>query len=309
MTSFQRELKPIEIVPLANGFGAEITNVNLGRMSRAEADAIYQAYLDYQVLVIREQAMTVTEQVEFSAWFGNIEEQENSQFSHPDNDKVVILSNEIRPDGTAVGVVDAGDFWHSDSSHHEIPVTATILQSVRNTKEGGDTEFCNMYAAYEALPVWLKEKIAGRLGVHHVSKALNQRVSISEIRPGARELYAEQAKSRKGAMQPLVRTHDETGRRALFVSPRFTIAIDGMEDAEAQPLLDQLFAAITDPARPHHYRHKYCDGDVVIWDNRNVVHRATGGYSLPDIRRMHRTTVAGKVRPFYKPVGAVFETI
>jgi taurine dioxygenase len=146
----------------------------------------------------------------------------------------------------------------------------------------------------------LREKIAGRFGVHHVSKAINPRVSISTARPGAKELYEEQAKLRSKVLQPLVRTHEETARQALFVSPRFTISIDGMEDAEAQPLLDQLFGTITDPARPHHYRHKYSNGDVVMWDNRNVVHRATGGYSLSDIRRMHRTTVAGNVRPFYK---------
>lgn len=296
--------KPMTIAPMPTGFGAEVTNVNLGHMSTDEADAIYQAYLDHQVLVIRDQAMTANEQVEFSARFGKIEEQENRQFAHPDNDKVVILSNEIRPDGTAVGVVDAGDFWHSDSSHIEIPVTTTILQSIRNSKEGGETDFCDMYSAYKALPDAIKETIAGRFGVHHVSKALNPRVSISAIRPGAKEFYEQQAKLRKKVLQPLVRTHEETGRQALFVSPRFTIAIDGMEDAEAQPLLDELFAPISDPARPHHYRHKYRNGDVVIWDNRNVVHRATGGYTLSDIRRMHRTTVTGNVRPFYKPDAA-----
>jgi taurine dioxygenase len=293
--------KVMKITPFENLCGAEITNVDLAHLSQGEAEAIHEAYVDHQILVIREQALTPGQQYEFSARFGPIEEQENSQFSHPENDKVVILSNEIRADGSAVGVVDAGDFWHSDSSHHELPVTLTILQSVINSRVGGDTDFCNMYGAYEALPDELKEKIAGRNGIHHVSKALNPRVAISENRPDAKAYYEKQITSRPKVAQPLVRTHEESGRQALYISPRFTIGIEGMDDAAAQPLLDQLFAAINAPSRPYHYLHKYSDGDVVLWDNRCLVHRAMGGYKLPDIRRMHRTTVAGTVRPYYLP--------
>lgn len=291
----------MKITAFDRGFGAEISGVDLGRFSRTDADDIYQAFLDHQVLVIRDQNMTPLEQVAFSEIFGELEWQENAQHAHPDHDKVLILSNEIRPDGTAVGVVDAGDFWHSDSSHHEEPVKITILQSVKNPSRGGDTDFCDMYAAYDALPDEVKAQIAGRFGVHHVSKAINPRVTISPSRPGAQDFYETQAKNRSKVVQPLVRTHDETGRQALYVSPRFTIAIDGMDDAEAQPLLDQVFAGITSKTRPHHYRHKYRDGDVVMWDNRCLVHRATGGYGLPDIRRMHRTTVVGQ-KAFYKPL-------
>lgn len=289
------------ITPLPGGFGAEVTGVDLGRLRDDERRAIHDAYLRHSVLVIRDQSLGADEQVAFSAGFGPIEDQENARFAHPDNDKVVVLSNEIRPDGTAVGVVDAGDFWHSDSSHHEVPVTATILQSVRNTATGGETDFCDMIGLYAALPQATKDRIAGRLGVHHVSKALNPRVTISANRPGAAAFYAGQAETRRAVLQPMVRTHDETGAQALYISPRFTIAIDGMDDADAQPLLDELFALIADTGGAHHYRHRYRDGDVVVWDNRSVVHRAAGGYSLPDIRRMHRTTVAGTERPFYRP--------
>ncbi|HTH96416.1 MAG TPA: TauD/TfdA family dioxygenase [Stellaceae bacterium] len=287
------------VTPRPGGFGAAITGVDLAHMTQGEADAVHQAYLDHQVIVIRDQDLTPDQLVEFSARFGPIGEQENNKFAHPENDRVVILSNEIRPDGTAIGVVDAGDAWHSDSSHHEIPETATILQSIRNTKTGGDTDFCDMYAAYESLPDATKRRIEGRFGVHHVAKTLNPRVVVSTNRPGAKEYYEMQERTRPKVLQPLVRTHEETGRQALFASPRFTITIDGMDDAEAQPLLDELFATIENPA--HQYRHKYQDRDVVVWDNRCIVHRATGGYALPDIRRMHRTTVLGKVRPFYRP--------
>ena len=290
----------MKINPFDNNFGAEITGVDLRDSSQEIKDAVYQAFLDHQVLVIRDQQLSPLQQVAFTEIFGELEWQENAQHSHPEHDKVLVLSNELRPDGSAVGVVDAGDFWHSDSSHHEEPVKITVLQSIRNPKTGGDTEFCDMYRIFEALPDDIKAKIAGRNAIHHVSKALNPRVTISPSRPGAADFYETQAKNRAAVSQPLVRTHDETGRQALYASPRFTLRIEDMDDAEAQPLLDELFKYVTDRKRPYHYRHKYRDGDLVMWDNRCTLHRATGGYGLPDIRRMHRTTVIGP-KAFYKP--------
>jgi taurine dioxygenase len=283
-----------------NNFGAVISGIDLHDPSPELYKRVYQAFLDHQVIIVRDQTLTPLEQVALSERYGPLEWQENSQFAHPEHDKVLILSNEIRPDGTAVGVVDAGDFWHSDSSHHEKPVNMTMLQSVSNPATGGDTEFCNMYAVYDVLPEATRKKIEGRFGIHHVSKILNPRVTVSPSRPGAADFYESQAKERPEIRQPLVRTHDETGRQALYASPRFTLRIEDMDDAEAQPLLDELFSYVTDRKRPYHYRHKYRDGDLVMWDNRCVLHRATGGYGLPEIRRMHRTTVVGQ-KAFYRP--------
>lgn len=261
--------------------------------------ALKQAFRDYPVLAIRGQSLTAAQQGAFSRQFGSLETQDQRNYTHADDPDVLILSNEIRPDGTAVGIVDAGDFWHSDSSHHEAPCQATILFSVRNPSRGGDTEFCNMYMVYEALPDDLKHAVEGRYAIHHVSKTRNSRVKISPDRPGAKDYYERRAIEVGEVRQPIVRTHPETGRQALFISPRFTIGIDGMDDAEAQPLLDRLFASYVKERR-FQYRHKWQDGDLVMWDNRCLNHRACGGYGLPDIRRMHRTTIVGD-RPFYRP--------
>lgn len=290
----------MKINPFKNDFGAEITGVDLKNPTEDVTERIYQAFLDHQMLVIRDQDLSPLEQVAFTERYGELEWQENVKYAHPDHDKVLILSNEIRPDGTAVGVVDAGDYWHSDSSHHPEPVKVTVLMSIRTPSQGGATDFCDMYAIYQALPEATRQKINGRYGIHHASKALNPRVTISANRPGAKEFYAQQAKERPMVRQPLVRTHDETGRQALYVSPRFTLGIEDMEDAEAQPLLDELFSYITDPDGKYHYRHYYREGDLVLWDNRCIVHRATGGYERDDIRRLHRTTVVGKAA-FYDP--------
>ena len=268
-------------------------------LNREQLAGLKQAFRDYPVLAIRAQDLTAKQQGVFSRQFGPLEHQDQKHYTHPDDEDILILSNEIRPDGSAVGVVDAGDFWHSDSSHHEEPCQATILFSVRNPSRGGDTEFCNMYMVYEALPDDLKRQVEGRYAIHHVSKTRNARVKISPDRPGAKDYYEKRAKEVGEVRQPMVRTHPETGRQALSISPRFTIGIADMVDAEAQALLDRLFDFYLRDRR-FQYRHKWHDGDLVMWDNRCLNHRACGGYGMTDLRRMHRTTVVGD-RPFYRP--------
>ena len=291
------------VTQLADCGAAEVVGLDCSvPLEGSEFTALQEAFRRYPILVIRDQDLTPQQQGAFSRQFGPLEEQSRSPHTHPDDPDILILSNEIRPDGSAVGIVDAGDFWHSDSSHKREPTQATVLYAVRNPKRGGDTEFSNMYQAYDALPETLKAKIAGREAIHHVSKAVNPRVTVSPDRPGAQDHYEMRAREVKAVRQPIVRTHPETGRQALYISPRFTIGIDGMDDGEAQPLLDALFATFL-KARQYQYRHKWRDGDLVMWDNRCLNHRACGGYGLPDIRRMHRTTIAGD-RPFYRPSAA-----
>jgi taurine dioxygenase len=258
--------------------------------------ALKQVLLDYPITAIRAQTLTPQQQAAFARQIGPLEEQDRKTYAHPDEPDILILSNERRPDGSAVGIVDAGDFWHSDSSHLPEPCRLTVLYAVRNPSTGGDTEFCNLYQVYDALPAELRRAVEGREGIHHISKLINPRVTVSAARTDAAAYYKAREKETKPVLQPMVRTHPETGRQALYISPRFTIGIAGMPDEEAQPLLDRLFEFMQQPR--FRYRHKWHDGDLVIWDNRCLNHQACGGYS--DIRRMHRATIRGD-RPFYRP--------
>jgi len=284
---------------LSDAGAGEIVDLDCSRPLDAETlAALNRTMLDYPVTVIRNQSLTAKQQVAFSRQLGPLETQDRKTYCHPDDPDILILSNEIKPDGTAVGIVDAGDFWHSDSSHRRAPCRLTVLYAVRNPSTGGDTEFCNMYQVYDALPADLKRQTEGRYGIHHISKLKNPRVTISAGRSDAAAYYKQHENETEPVLQPIVRTHPETGRQALYVSPRFTIGIAEIPDAQAQTLLDRLFAVIMEPR--FHYRHKWRDGDLVTWDNCCLNHQACGGYSLPDIRRMHRTTICGD-RPFYRP--------
>lgn len=279
----------MDVRKLGRSMGAEVTGVDLRRLDDASFQQIHQAFLAHQVIAVRDQTLTPDVQLAFSRRFGPLEDQLNAHYTVEGYPEVLVLSNDIK-DGKPVGLIDGGDFWHSDSSHRERPSMATMLYAVKNPRQGGDTEFANMYAAYETLPEALKQRIAGLKGVHAVSKLKNKRVTVSARRPDGKDFY-ERQKSIPDQVWPLVRTHPETGRKALYVSPRFTIGIEGLAEDEADEILDQLFAhQIREELL---YRHKWRDGDVVIWDNRCVIHHATGGYTYPDVRTMHRTVIAG----------------
>ena len=151
-----------------------------------------------------------------------------------------------------------------------------------------------MYAAYDTLSDEMKARIAPLRGHHSISKLKNKRVEISGAREDAVAFYKKQEKEIPDIEHPLVRIHPVTGRKSLYCSPRFTIGLkgDGLSEAEADTLLDELIAHSL--KKQFRYRHVWGNGDVVMWDNRCVNHRATGGYEYPDIRHLYRTTVEGE---------------
>ena len=161
----------VTVNKLSEAGAAEILGLDCSQPLDAETlSALKRTMLEYPVIAIRAQTLTPKQQATFSRQLGPLESQDRTTYTHPDDPDILILSNEIRPDGTAVGIVDAGDFWHSDSSHHEEPCNRTVLYAVRNPSRGGDTEFCNMYQVYDALPPDLRQEVEGRYGIHHISK-------------------------------------------------------------------------------------------------------------------------------------------
>ncbi len=285
----------IKIRPLSGVMGAEITGIDLNLLDDRIFGLINNAYLKHQVLCFRGQKLEPGAMVEFSERFGKVLPHDNLKFTLKSHPKILVLSNDIDHAGNQIGVIDAGDAWHSDHQFKAHPANCTILYSLKNPSQGGQTDFANMYAAYEALPRKTKEKISGLRGCHSISKLKNKRVKISGAREGAVEFYKRQEMEIPDVEHPLVRTHPVTGRKSLYCSPRFTIGIkgDGVSEKDAASLLDALIAQSI--KKQFIYRHSWRDGDVVMWDNRCTNHRATGGYQYPDIRHIYRTTVEGEV--------------
>lgn len=279
--------------PLSKALGAEVTGIDLASSSLDEDTAamLMRAFLDHRVLAIRDQRLTPDDHIAFGGQFGDLAIHENAEFALASHEEILILSND-RVDGRPIGVIDAGDAWHSDFSYREVPSRATVLYALRIPEAGGDTEFADMYAAYETLPEATKQRIDGLRGVHTINKLRNPRIVIAPERENAAEYYRARGAESPDVSHPIVRTHPDTGRRSLYVSPRFTIGIADMDDDEAQELLDELFAHQLRPELI--YRHPWRPGDVVMWDNRCTIHRACGGHLYPDIRTIHRITVLGE---------------
>ena len=278
----------MKIEKLYGAFGAVISEIDLKEsFSNSNLNILKQAFVDHQLLIFHNQQIKPKHQLALSIHFGPVQKLYAEEHRIPDCPEVVVLSNE-QVDGKHIGVVAAGDYWHSDLSPSKTPGLATLLYARKLPKRGGDTEFADMFKAYDTLAEEMKEQIANLKGIHCISKLRNHRVKVT--RPNGVEYYKKQ-NSIPSEAHPIVRTHPVSGRKSLYVSPRFTIGIENMEDTEAQPLLDKLFAHQVKPENI--YLHKWRVDDLVIWDNRSVNHRACGGYDMNDIRRIHRTSTLG----------------
>ena len=278
---------------LSNVLGAEVTGIDVSKIDDAIFYAIHEAFLEHLIIVFRDQDLDPEPHIEFSQRFGEVEVHLATDHLHPDTDKVMLVSNK-QVDGHYIGAVSAGDYWHSDLSCQARPNLASFLHAKELPAEGGDTGFCNQYAALETLPDDLRQQIDGRNGIHTFNRMRNPRVKVPEMhKDDAKMRYADRAPP--DGIHPIVRTHPETGRKALYVSHRFTVGIENMPDEESRPILDAIFEHQLNGELI--YRHKWRLGDLVMWDNRCTTHHAYGGIPAGQIRHMHRTSLIGDV-PF-----------
>ena len=276
-----------QIRPFDAPLGAEVIGLNLSApLGDADFARLHQAHLDHHVLVFRDQRITPAEQVAFSRRFGELEIHVLRQFQLPGHPEILRISN-ILEDGKPIGLGDAGHFWHSDLSYKEKPSLGSMLHAQELPSEGGDTLFANMHTAWDSLPDDLKAEVQDLRAEHTYLAKYAELQARSPWRPN---LTPEQIAEVKPAVHPVVRTHPETGRKALFVSEHFTSRIVDVPKERSDALLARLFAH---SVRPEHvYRHVWQPHDMVFWDNRSLMHLAAG---TPDhLRRLlYRTTIQG----------------
>ncbi len=266
----------LKIRRLGPQIGAEVTGVDVRKLTDAEFDTIYRAWLDANVLVVRDQALAMGEYLAYSRRFGLIEPHPSKPTRHPDYPEVTLLgANKIRPDGRIdMEIYKRGSHgWHTDGSYNERPFKATQLYAIAIPSRGGDTLFASMYAAHEALPAALKRRLEGLKGAYvYGGRAKNT------------QLLAEEDRDWKPVFHPIIGTHPETRRKVLYFDPNKVIRIEGLAKAESDALIEELAARIVHPDAQ--YRHQWRKGDIVIWDNRCSYHLAAGDYP-PEEDRIH----------------------
>ena len=280
-------VQALEIRPFDAPLGAEVLGLDLSRPLAADDFArIHRAHLEHHVLVFRDQRITPRQQVDFSARFGPLQIHVLKGFQLHNHPEILIVSN-IKENGEPIGLGDAGAYWHSDLSYKEKPSLGSLLHAQELPSEGGDTLFANQHRAWDTLPAALQTAVAGLRAEHSYLAKYEELRARNPWRP---KLTQAQLDEVLPAVHPVVRTHPENGRKALFVSEHFTTRIVDIPEDESRALLDELFAHTSRAELV--YRHVWQPHDMVFWDNRSVTHLAAG---TPDHlrRKLYRTTIEG----------------
>ncbi|HEN8714013.1 MULTISPECIES: TauD/TfdA dioxygenase family protein [Pseudomonas] len=276
-----------EIRPFSGAVGAEIIGLDLAKPVNAEDfSLIHRAHLEHHVLVLRDQRISPEQQIAFSRRFGQLQIHVLKQFLLKGHPEILIVSNIIE-NGHNIGLGDAGKFWHSDLSYKELPSLGSMLHAQELPSEGGDTLFADMHKAWDAVPQALRKQVEGRSAAHSYTARYAETKFEGNWRP---TLSAEQLAQVQEVVHPVVRTHPENGRKALFVSEGFTTRIVGLPDDESRDVLQQLYALSV--LEQNIYRHQWQPHDLVFWDNRSLIHLATGCPAHLR-RKLFRTTIQG----------------
>ena len=295
----------ISIKKLGRHLGAEIAGVDLSQpLADGAFAAIADAFFENQVAVFRDQRLTPAQQVAFTGRFGVLEQHVRKEHRLDGYPEILVVSNVLNAQGTAIGVQDAGRYWHSDLSYKEVPSLLSALYALEvPVKDGvvlGNTSFASTTAAYAALPEEMKQRLRGLRNVHSYRfyRARNQQAQREEAARQARVVQEhvpseEQLKSVPDVEAPVVRTHPVTGRKSLFVNEAHSPGIVGLPEGEGEALLAQICAHIIQAE--FRYEHHWRAGDLLMWDNVAVQHKANFDYDLPLRRLMYRTTVRGSV--------------
>jgi taurine dioxygenase len=265
--------------PLSPAGGATIAGVDLSRpLSDAARDRIYAALLEHQFLVFPSQSLSREAQYAFTAQFGEVEAHGGGRPGKRQD--VAHVTANLDADGNPSDrfAKGANYRWHTDKPYYRTPPAMTVLYAVELPPEGGDTEFANTRLAYETLDDATKRQIMGLRAVFQWERGQRPGYYANELPP---------------VDHPLVRTHPDTGEKALYLG-NHALRIAGMAEAEGAALLDALLARATEPRFT--YAHRWRPGDLVMWDNRATLHRAVANYEMNRYRRiMHRNVVKGGV--------------
>ncbi|MFN8926248.1 MAG: TauD/TfdA dioxygenase family protein [Rhodospirillales bacterium] len=276
----------IAIRPLGEHVGAEATGVDVRTIGPAETERLLDALTRHGVLVLRDQTMTPDDLVAFGRRFGPVEYGVREDYQLPENKDVYVISN-IVENGRPLGNPNDGFAWHTDLSFLEHPTAYTFLYAIECPPEGAQTEFASAFRTYDALDAQERARLDAMRVLHSYDM-------LHKTRKWAAPLSEDQKAKFPDVVHPMVRTHPVTGRKSVYLGPNTSLPI-GMGEAEGAALIAELMDRTTDPRHVH--AHDWRPGDLVVWDNRGMVHRATEYDKARYRRLMHRVTVRGE-RPF-----------
>ncbi len=281
----------MKAIPSGQTLGASVEGIDLGQpLTAADRDEIVQLAGRHGVLNFPEQNLTPRQLRDFSANFGALEVNVANAYQDASLPEVMTLSN-IVEDGKPIGLSDAGQDWHTDMSYSRMIAFANILYGVeiphRDGQPLGNTEFCNMHAAYDELPQAMKERLDGMTALHDFEKFWEKmrREKGSTRAP----LTEAQRKARPPVSHPLFLTHPITGRKVLYANPGYAMRINELPEKESDDILAFLFEHQTQPA--YRYAHVWEEGDLMLWEDIGTIHNAVADYAPHEHRLIKRCQV------------------
>ncbi len=280
-----------EIIPSGKILGATIAGLDLARSLReADFNTVRGALGDYGVLRFPKQQLTAQQLVDFSARFGKLEINVANSYQEPGLPQIMILSNMVE-NGKPIGLSDAGQSWHTDMSYSKTIAFANVLYGIkiprRDGKTLGNTEFCNMHAAYDGLPDELKHKLEGKTVLHDFNKFWEMmRREKGSTRP---PLTDAQRRAKPPVSHPIFLTHPLTGRKVLYANPGYAMRINELPGKESDDILAFLFTHQTQPA--YRYAHTWEEGDLMLWEDIGTIHNAVADYRADEHRLIKRCQV------------------
>ena len=281
----------MRIEPKSGSMGATIYDIDLSQpLTEERYRAIEQALGRYGVVSFPKQTLTAKQLRDYAENFGTLEINVANMFHDPDYPEVMLLSN-IKENGKPIGLSDAGQDWHTDMSYSKTIAFSNILYGIqipmRDGEPLGNTEFCNMHAAYEGLPEELKQELEGMTITHDFNKFWEMmRREKGSTRP---PLTEEQRKRKPPVSHPVFLTHPITGRKVLYANPGYSMRINELPETRSNEVLEFLFQhQLQDKYR---YRHRWAQGDVLMWDNMGTIHNAVADYGPDEHRLIKRCQV------------------
>ncbi len=263
----------MELKPLHKDIGAEVTVIDIGKgVDAATAAAVRGALLENLVLVFPDQDISETAQEEFCRHFGELEVVRSAVAQDSDHPSILLITN-VRDTGKVTALEDGEMMFHYDQCYYEHPCLGSTLFALEVPKDGGHTLFTSCYAAYDRLSDAWKKRLEGLKALNYYDYNRDPTIRPEKLNPDAPQY-----------VHPVVRTHPETGRKALFVNRLMTIRIEGMDPDESDEILDYLFDVVEDP--DYVYEHRWSVGEMLMWDNRCSIHART--FFPPEQRRMMR---------------------
>jgi taurine dioxygenase/putative 2-oxoglutarate oxygenase len=272
----------LELVPITESIGTEVRGIDVNQpILASDFEKIYRAWLDTTILLFRGQSLTPTQQVAFTSRFGRVVSYTRQKFAEDEQPEILVLSNIVK-DGKLIGSPESGRVWHTDGHYLTEPPSGSLLFAVETPPVGGDTWFANMFAGYAELPEVTKQRIEDRHVI--ISRVQSRPYNYPDRPPPTPEERAEWV----DVPQPMVLAHPETGRKALYAGGSVPWRVAGMTEAESAPLVTFVQEFSTMPRFT--YRHVWRPGDIIVWDNRSAMHRATAYDQVAHRRQMHRTS-------------------